>query len=182
VGITFILVTHDQEEALSMSDRVCIMCEGRIVQTGSPRELYDRPCNRYVADFIGKSNFFEGTVERVGDGEARVRLDAGITVEAAEGAGFGAGERVSVSVRPEQLILARKSDRLPPDSAVRAPARVLNRIFLGEHTEYLLRSDDLGEFLVLSPRRSELSERPFDTGESVHVAWSREAALILGGN
>ena len=60
VGITFLLVTHDQEEALSMSDRVCVMREGKIVQTGSPRELYDRPVNRYVADFVGKTNFFKG--------------------------------------------------------------------------------------------------------------------------
>ncbi|MCX7345231.1 MAG: ABC transporter ATP-binding protein, partial [Alphaproteobacteria bacterium] len=60
VGITFLLVTHDQEEALSMSDRVCVMREGRIVQSGSPRDLYDRPVNRYVADFVGKSNFFAG--------------------------------------------------------------------------------------------------------------------------
>ena len=60
VGITFLLVTHDQEEALSMSDRVCVMREGRIIQSGSPRELYDKPVNRYVADFVGKSNFFAG--------------------------------------------------------------------------------------------------------------------------
>ena len=60
VGITFVLVTHDQEEALSMSDRICIMREGSIVQIGSPLELYDQPCNRYVADFVGKSNFFDG--------------------------------------------------------------------------------------------------------------------------
>src|SRR5206468_7415522 len=60
VGITFLLVTHDQEEALSMSGRVCVMREGRIIQTGSPRELYDKPINRYVADFVGKSNFFKG--------------------------------------------------------------------------------------------------------------------------
>ena len=182
VGITFILVTHDQEEALSMSDRVCIMRDGRIVQTGTPRELYDRPANRYVADFIGKSNFFEGAIERSGNGASRVRLDGGITVVTAKAPDFAVGDRVNVSVRPEQLILARDPDRLPADSAVRLPGRVLNRIFLGEHTEYLLRNDSLGEFLVLTPRQSELSERPFDTGESVHVAWSQEAALILGGN
>ena len=64
LGITFVLVTHDQEEALSMSDRVAIMREGRIVQIGSPQELYDEPANRYVADFVGKSNFFNGTVRQ----------------------------------------------------------------------------------------------------------------------
>lgn len=180
VGITFILVTHDQEEALSMSDRVCIMRDGQIVQVGTPRALYDRPTSRYVADFIGKSNFFEGAVQGTNGLLTQIALDGGVSITASEVSGFTAGERVSVSVRPEQLMLARDPVRLPPDSALRISARVLNRIFLGEHTEYLLRSDQLGEFLVLTPRRSELSERPFDTGETVQVAWSRESALILG--
>jgi spermidine/putrescine transport system ATP-binding protein len=180
VGITFILVTHDQEEALSMSDRVCIMREGRIVQVGSPRELYDRPSSRYVADFVGKSNFFDGTVEG-GDGAlCRVRLSGGTVIEAPRTQDHAPGTPVSISVRPEQLIMARDPARFPPDSALRVEARVLNRIFLGEHTEYLLSGEQLGEFLVLSPRRSELSERPFETGETVQVAWSRDAALILG--
>ncbi len=180
VGITFILVTHDQEEALSMSDRVCIMRDGRIVQVGSPRELYDRPASRDVADFIGKSNFFEGVIGDADSALTRVALAGGVVIEAAAAPGFSKGERVNVSVRPEQLIVARNEQRLPADSALRVPAAVRNRIFLGEHTEYLLHSEQLGEFLVLSPRQSELSERPFETGESVYVAWSREAALILG--
>jgi len=180
VGITFILVTHDQEEALSMSDRVCIMRDGRIVQVGTPRDLYDRPASRYVADFIGKSNFFEGVIGDTAGTFTRIDLDGGLQIEATAMPGFSLGERINLSVRPEQMIVARDQSRLPSDSALRVAARVHNRIFLGEHTEYLLRSDQLGEFLVLSPRRSELSERPFDTGESVHVAWSREAALILG--
>ncbi|HUS96309.1 MAG TPA: ABC transporter ATP-binding protein [Hyphomicrobiaceae bacterium] len=180
VGITFILVTHDQEEALSMSDRVCIMRDGRIVQVGTPRALYDRPASRYVADFIGKSNFFEGLIGETEGPLTRIGLDGGVSIVASDVSGFAAGNRVSVSVRPEQLMMARDHDRLPPDSALRISASVLNRIFLGEHTEYLLRSEQLGEFLALAPRRSELSERAFETGESVHVAWSRESALILG--
>src|SRR6478736_3489639 len=78
VGITFLLVTHDQEEALSMSDRVCIMKEGRLVQTGTPRELYDEPVNGYVADFVGKSNFFAGTVGRVHEGLIDITLADGM--------------------------------------------------------------------------------------------------------
>ena len=187
VGITFVLVTHDQEEALSMSDRVCIMREGRIVQVGSPRDLYDRPQSRYVADFVGKSNFFNGTIAdspgAASSGDlCRVRLEGGAIIEAPRSLNHEAGARVSVSVRPEQLIIARDAARLPPDSALRTEARVLNRIFLGEHTEYLLSGPQLGDFLVLSPRRSELSERPFETGETVQVAWSRDAALILASD
>ncbi|MBI3672516.1 MAG: ABC transporter ATP-binding protein, partial [Rhizobiales bacterium] len=100
VGITFLLVTHDQEEALSMSGRVCVMRDGRIVQTGSPRELYDRPVNRYVADFVGKSNFFAGP-----------RPD---TV---------------VSIRPELVEIAANETALPTGLVVTLSVKVLNRIF-----------------------------------------------------
>ena len=81
LGITFVLVTHDQEEALSLSDRICVMRGGRIVQTGSPQALYDRPDSRYVADFVGSSNFLEGRVTRAGDGAATVRLADGLEIE-----------------------------------------------------------------------------------------------------
>lgn len=182
VGITFILVTHDQEEALSMSDRVCLMRDGRIVQVGSPRELYDQPLNRYVADFVGKSNFFDGTIVRGDAAELSIELGTGATLEAKPGrsCGFNAGDRVSVSVRPEQMIAVRDAARLPDTPGIVTQACVVNRIFLGEHTEYLLRSAELGEFLLLSPRQSELGERPFDIGETVKAAFSRESALVLG--
>ena len=183
VGITFILVTHDQEEALSMSDRVCIMRDGRIVQQGTPSDLYDRPVNRYVADFVGKSNFFAGTVYAARNGTADVKIDDGSVIAAGrtgEGLSLLAGGAVSVAGRPEEIGLAPHASPLPEGSAARIPARVQNRIFLGEHIEYLLRSDTLGEFLTLAPRRSELTERPFETGEVVFAAFSPEAALVLG--
>src|SRR5690242_4964175 len=82
VGITFVLVTHDQEEALSMSDTISIMRDGRVVQTGSPRELYDAPVNRYVADFIGQSNFFSGHLLEAGPDGARIRTETGIEIAA----------------------------------------------------------------------------------------------------
>jgi spermidine/putrescine transport system ATP-binding protein len=179
LGITFVLVTHDQEEALSMSDRVCIMRDGTIVQVGTPRELYDRPLNRYVADFVGKSNFFDGVLSGADGGHVEVALDGGVRVPAARGAPATHGQRVSLSVRPEQMVLARDARNLPVDSAVRLRARVLNRIFLGEHTEYLLVEDRLGEFLALAPRQVEINESPFETGETVHVSWGADAALVL---
>lgn len=184
VGITFILVTHDQEEALSMSDRVCIMRDGEIVQVGSPMDLYDRPQNRYVADFVGKSNFFDGAVERIDGPVIDVKLDCGIAVSHNNSTASNerkAGDRVCISVRPEQVILTRNENQLPADRAITIKAHVMNRIFLGEQTEYLLRDERLGEFLVLSPRQHELSERPFEIKEIVFVGWSRDAALILSG-
>ena len=182
VGITFVLVTHDQEEALSMSDRVCIMREGEIVQIGSPLDLYDRPINRYVADFVGKSNFFEGVVERADKGDIEVKMDCGISTRLGSNATLveqKTGARVCLSVRPEQISVVRDQNLLPPDSAVKAKVRVKNRIFLGEQIEYLLHDEQLGEFLALSSRHNVLSERPFEANEQVFMAWSRDAALIL---
>ena len=91
------------------------------------------------------------------------------------------GSRVCLSVRPEQISVARDESLLPPGSVVKAKVRVKNRIFLGEQIEYLLHDEQLGEFLVLSSRHNELSERPFEANEQVFMAWSRDAALILGG-
>jgi len=184
VGITFILVTHDQEEALSMSDRICIMKDGEIVQVGNPLELYDRPKNRYVADFVGKSNFFEGAIGRSNKENVDIKLDCGLSIEnipCSKPGGQNVGDRVCVSVRPEQLVLTRDENQLPANIALKSRAQVMNRIFLGEQTEYLLRDEQLGEFLALSPRRNELSERPFEINETVFVAWNRDTALILDG-
>lgn len=150
VGITFLLVTHDQEEALSMSDRVCVMREGRIVQTGSPRELYDRPVNRYVADFVGKTNFFEG-----------------------------ASKREVLSVRPEMIEIAASLRQLPEGLSARVPVKVLNRIFLGEHTEYVVASDALGSFVVMAPRKSEREAGVYDIGDTIAAGWRAEAERIL---
>jgi spermidine/putrescine transport system ATP-binding protein len=150
VGITFLLVTHDQEEALSMSDRVCVMREGRIIQSGSPRELYDRPINRYVADFVGKSNFFAGPTKD--------------TV---------------ISVRPELVEIAASGAVLPEGLSTHFEVKVLNRIFLGENTEYRVSHDALGEFMVLSPRKSERDSGTFEIGDTAAAGWRPEAALVL---
>ncbi len=150
VGITFLLVTHDQEEALSMSDRVCVMREGRIVQSGSPRELYDQPVNRYVADFVGKTNFFPGP------------SNADV-----------------LSIRPEQIEIAASESKLPEGLATRLPVKVLNRIFLGEHTEYVVAHQTLGQFMVMAPRKSEREAGVYDIGDMIAAGWRAEAERIL---
>lgn len=185
VGITFILVTHDQEEALSMSDRVCIMRQGEIVQVGSPRELYDQPLNRYIADFIGKSNFFNGVVEHLSEREIAVKLDNGMVITGGRHASpreFAIGEKVSTSIRPEQMILSRSQDTIREANNLSIDATIRNRIFLGEHTEYLLFNDKFGEFLALSPRQNEINEPPFEVNNNIFVGWSQDAILVLGDN
>ena len=150
VGITFLLVTHDQEEALSMSGRVCLMREGRIEQIGSPRDLYDLPANRYVADFVGKSNFFAG--RRAG---------------------------MVLSVRPERIALAAVGGRLALNGGTSVSAKVINRIFIGDATQYRLASDGLGEFLAVSPRGHGVAAVAFEIGDTVLAGWQPDAAQEL---
>ena len=171
LGITFVLVTHDQEEALSMSDRICVMREGRIVQFGSPQELYDRPNSRYVADFVGTSNFFNGILTDDKDTLATVRLDNGMPMQGRPSGDMAKGQIVCMSIRPEQMKLHRAGDGLSVE--------VQNRIFLGEHTEYLVKHETLGNFLVLSPRQYEQAGGPFNAGDRALVSWEPSAALIL---
>ncbi|MFI0607686.1 MAG: ABC transporter ATP-binding protein [Anaerolineae bacterium] len=108
LGMTFVYITHDQEEALTMSDRVAVMRAGVVEQLGTPREIYERPASRFVADFIGESNFLEAVVTSVADDHAMVEaLDGGISLrlDSAAAAGAATGDRVTLTLRPEQLDL-----------------------------------------------------------------------------
>ncbi len=106
-GITFVFVTHDQEEALTMSDRIAVMSAGKILQIGSPTEIYEHPTHRFVADFIGDTNFLEAKVVSLDNGHATVALASGAQCKAAAIEGIAAGQDVSVAIRPERVILAR---------------------------------------------------------------------------
>jgi spermidine/putrescine transport system ATP-binding protein len=179
LGITFVLVTHDQEEALSMSDRICVMQSGKIVQVGTPRELYDAPGTRYVADFVGKTNFFAGSVTSVSADACRVTV-AGRSFSGTSPRALGVGQVASLCLRPEQITLQRTAQDAP--GLVRVPVTIAARIFLGEHTEYLVRHADLGEFLVLVPRQAEASEGAFEPGQAAQAVWRDGIGLILGND
>ena len=173
LGITFVLVTHDQEEALSLSDRICVMRAGRIVQTGTPQDLYDQPQTRYVADFVGTSNFFDGRIAAISDGRASLVLESGMRLDGRTGPGLGSGRDGCLSIRPEQIRLSRDAE---PSSL---EATVQNRIFLGEHTEYLVRHPELGPIIVLAPRQAEHGAPGFAVGDRAFISWSRDSALVL---
>jgi len=173
LGITFVLVTHDQEEALSLSDRICVMRAGAIVQAGSPQELYDRPATRYVADFVGTSNFFDGKVEIASNGERAITLGNGQTYATALGSDIASGEAGCLSVRPEQIRLSRTE--VPGGLS----ATVQNRIFLGEHTEYVVRNEHLGSITALAPRQADAGLSTLGKGDNVWVHWAPDSALIL---
>jgi spermidine/putrescine transport system ATP-binding protein len=182
VGITFILVTHDQEEALSMSDRICIMRDGHIVQSGSPRELYDEPINRYVADFVGKSNFFSGEVVETNGSSVTVKSDSGGVLtgkQPKQAPDLANGSKASIAVRPE-MISIKSADETDTSSSIAIKGRVMNRIFLGEHSEYLVATEGYGDVMVLSPKSIEHSSRSFTPDDRVSISWRPDAALVLG--
>lgn len=182
VGITFILVTHDQEEALSMSDTICIMRDGRVIQTGAPSELYDEPIDRYVAEFVGKSNFFEGqTVETNGTG-ATIKTDTGRVLSGRNpkvACNLFPGANAVVAVRPELIIIHSPGNEVKMAADVRAKAQVTNRIFLGEQTEYLVEAEGLGKVLVRASKHSETLTGGFNRGDEVLIGWQSASALAL---
>lgn len=173
LGITFVLVTHDQEEALSLSDRICVMRAGEIVQVGTPRELYDQPQSRYVADFVGTSNFFEGRITSLQGQTAMISLVDGETYEAIFFDTPDVGETACMSIRPEQI---RMSSEGTPRSL---EVTIQNRIFLGEHTEYLVQHAQLGNIAIMAPRQSDGNLDALQKGDTAWVHWSPDAALIL---
>ncbi len=182
VGITFVLVTHDQEEALSMSDTICIMHDGEIVQTGGPSELYDEPVNRYVADFVGKSNFFEGRVAEADGTGARIRTADGRTFSGRNPKGGAVLRRdapAALAVRPELIFITSPNRATPFEADVEATARIRNRIFLGEQTEYLVEADGLGEVLGRAPKHAETLTGGFSPGDQVLIGWQAASALAL---
>jgi spermidine/putrescine transport system ATP-binding protein len=183
VGITFVLVTHDQEEALSMSDTIAIMREGRIVQFGTPRELYDAPANRYVADFVGQSNFFAGDVVAADAHGATIRTASGVTLTApyASGARPLDGEaRAVIAVRPEVVRLW--NGRTPVDTGDLACAikgRIQNRIYLGDQTEFSISTAELGDVLARAGKDTGASSDELLPGSDVTLGWARDRALAL---
>ena len=136
-GITFVFVTHDQEEALTMSDRVAVMSRGRILQIGSPREIYDHPDERFVADFIGDTNFLTGELVNVDGRAARVRLDVGVALPAHLPRGMQAapGARVTTAIRPEYARLVALGEG-------QLEGVVDNVVYFGTDSHYHLRLTD----------------------------------------
>ncbi|WP_339114541.1 ABC transporter ATP-binding protein [Thioclava sp. GXIMD2076] len=178
LGITFVLVTHDQEEAMAMSDRICLMGQGRIAQIGTPEDLYDRPANRYVADFIGKANILPATITDRADGMARAVLANGAQVVLRDRAG-DTQATPEVAIRPEALMLMGPDDQPGPGDAV-LTGRVTHRTFLGDMTEYLLQTEALGVLQMNVPRQAARAMHGAGTGETARLLWAKGAGLVLG--
>ena len=165
-----------------MSDSIAIMREGRIVQLGTPRELYDAPANRYVADFVGESNFFAGEVVAADERGATVRTASGVTLAAPYAAGAPALERgrAVIAVRPESVRLWRSGAALDAAGlACAVKGRIQNRIYLGDQTEFSIATAELGHVLARAGKDADAMSEAFAPGSEVTLGWGRDRALVL---
>jgi spermidine/putrescine transport system ATP-binding protein len=185
VGITFIYVTHDQEEAFSMSDRVAVMDHGVLEQVGTPEEVYRHPATLFVATFVGEANRLPGKVSAADSGRYRVAVDGGPEVAADGPAGLATGQAVTMIVRPEHVKIVGR-DGQDDDSDTRMPARVTDASFLGPVRHVRLESERLGTLVVT--QHGEAASAPldaqvkvsFDDGAAWLVALPAQAGVIRG--
>ncbi|MGI9405079.1 MAG: ABC transporter ATP-binding protein [Hyphomicrobiaceae bacterium] len=174
-GITFVFVTHDQEEALTMSDRIAVMSNGLVQQIGSPLDIYERPLNRFVADFIGDTNFIEAEIESVSGGDAVCRASAGLALEAPVVDGHGPGDRITLALRPEKMSLASTSNGAANGQH---SGQIESAEYLGTSTSYKVA---LGDRITLAVREQNPvdASRAFSTGDTVQVNIPAGTARML---
>jgi len=165
LGLTFVYVTHDQEEALAMSDRIAVMHQGRVLQVGAPGEIYERPATRFVAQFIGESNLLDGDVTGR-DGSSAIVNAGGVVFRA-----VAPGERsVLLALRPEKISLTAT----PQQGVNSLPAVIEDSMYLGTDVQYRVR---VQEKLVLQVRRQNLGRPAYRSGDQVYANWDPPAAV-----
>jgi putrescine transport system ATP-binding protein len=176
VGVTCIMVTHDQEEAMTMADRIAVMSEGKILQVGSPNEVYETPATRFVADFIGNVNLMEGTV--VVDEADHVEIDCGVCKHlVGHGITGTLGMAVTVALRPEKIKLTRERPVMAWNNVVQGKVR--DKSYFGSFTIYHLTLND-GQLLKVSESMvNRLSTDRLSPGDSAWASWADTAQVVL---
>ncbi|HEY9877266.1 MAG TPA: ABC transporter ATP-binding protein [Leptolyngbyaceae cyanobacterium] len=183
-GITFIYVTHDQEEALALSDRVAVMRAGELLQVGTPLEIYDHPTDLYVAEFIGRANFLAGTLVDINGSRGKVQIEDQSGNQFVEGEIVGTispQSPVRLMVRPENMTLLSNAIAQPPTDqlATSLPVTILQSQYLGYATSYLLQLGSQTFHALELRRRGAL---PRLEGEAAYLTWHWSEALIFGAN
>lgn len=177
LGITFIFVTHDQEEALSMSDRIAVMENGRILQVADPKTLYEAPSSKAVADFIGTMNFFEGCIADVGqtvvvDVKALARIE--VPLRTIDRSKLSIGNRVVVAIRPEKLTLLRE-----PPAGPKVAGRVVAAAYLGDRNQFRVAVQGTDALVAVAAQNMGRRDGAFEQGEAVYLTWSPDALVLL---
>ncbi len=174
LGITVVYVTHDQGEALTMSDRVAVFDDGRIQQLATPADLYERPDNSFVAQFIGENNRLLGTIEEIGGGKCTVRLATGEVIDATPVNVTQKGAKTLVSIRPERVEF--KPEMMPP-GAHTISAEVVEMIYMGDILRAVLRVAGADDFVM--KMRNTLGQTKLVPGQTIKIGWHPQDARAL---
>ena len=174
VGITFVYVTHDQGEALALSDRIAVMNDGKILQVGAPSDIYDSPQSRFVADFIGTSNFLEGTL--IAENEVALTMEPPSKIVCTPTPDIPLNTPVTVAVRPERIDL-----RMTPTSDVANCLRgvIQDESYLGTTLQYTIETDVPTPLIVHQQNTGARDGRRFQRGDTVYLQWTPENASVL---
>ncbi len=177
LGLTFVIVTHDQEEAMTVADRISVMDQGKIVQVASPAEIYESPNSRYVADFIGSVNILGGPIETTMQGLIRIAAKEGLVIEAESAIDVAKGQSVWFAVRPEKVRIAHEA---PADTALNAiEGEVVDIAYFGDMTLYNVRLDS-GTSVRASRLNAERSvENAITWQDRVWLSWTPDAGVVL---
>ncbi|MGV0108453.1 Spermidine/putrescine import ATP-binding protein PotA [Nostoc sp. DSM 114160] len=175
LGLTFVMVTHDQEEALSLSDRIAVMNQGKIEQVGTPSQIYERPCTSFVADFIGDTNLFSGEIVAVDSSSIKISTKMGlsIVISRAEDTPTELSQAVVVSVRPEKIQLSLYPPNLPVNCF---EGRLVNVMYLGTHVNYVMELTNGISINVLQPNT--LGTLP-DRDTLIYAWWAETDCLAI---
>ena len=175
LGVTFIVVTHDQDEAMTLATRIGVMDEGRIRQVGEPREIYEEPNSKYVADFIGSVNLFEGRVDTAAPDLMRIRTEEAGPIVTLPRSGLSRNQQVWVALRPERIGLSRAR----PDRAANVVAGVVQEVgYMGHMSNFRVRLDS-GRLIRVTQSNQLRDEDPISWDEPVYCSWSPAAAKVL---
>jgi putrescine transport system ATP-binding protein len=178
VGITFVFVTHDQDEAMALSTRIAVMNRGHVVQVGTPSEIYEFPQDRFVADFIGTTNLFEGTVSASQSGHLVVHSrEAGCDLIVDELGRFGSGQRVWVALRPEKIRLSKQP--LGGDRVNQIKGVVWELGYLGNRSTYRIKTETGKLVTVFAQNERRTSEWSIDWSDEVYLSWTANCAVLL---
>jgi putrescine transport system ATP-binding protein len=178
VGITFIVVTHDQDEAMALASRIAVMDRGKVVQVGMPAEIYEFPQSRFVADFVGTTNLFEGTVAACESGLTTVACrETGCDLLVDDVGRFTPGQQVWIALRPEKIHLSKQPENNGRCNQLRGTVYQLG--YLGNRCTYQIKTASGKLITVFSQNERRTSEWSIDWSDEVYVNWSADAAVLL---
>ncbi len=171
--ITTIFVTHDQEEALTLADRIAVMDRGAICQVGQPELVYERPSTLFVSNFLGQSNAFQGRLVSIHNGMGEVETVDGSRLYTSWLRNKNIGDKVILVVRPEKVKISLQ----PPDTINLIRVKIVHRVYLGTSTTYLMQSEQGGQITAFV--QNEQSQPAFEIGQRVFVHWEPENCFLL---